>query len=65
MSIEKIKDNYLLWHTIIELHSYKRLTYPAIDKFAAIQGLATRWALMIGDEYTAGAWEDELYRGPS
>ena len=47
------------WWVIVENYSAAELSNPE-DKFAAIAGLASRFAQILNDEYLAGLWRSSL-----
>lgn len=53
---------YLQWYSIIENYSSRRMTFSS-DAFPALVGLATEFNRRLSDQYVAGIWKGDLYRG--
>lgn len=57
------EDYYRIWHTdVVSSFSTRALTYQK-DRFPALSGAAQFFAKLLSDEYAAGLWRKELYRG--
>jgi hypothetical protein len=53
---------YSEWYRIVFEYSQRGFTYPK-DKLPALSGVAQKLADYLGDQYLAGLWRDDLYRG--
>jgi len=53
---------YSEWYRMIFEYSQRGLTFPK-DKLPALAGVAQKLADYSGNEYVAGLWKDDLYRG--
>lgn len=53
---------YLQWYSIIKDYSSRRMTFYS-DVFPALAGLATEFNRRLSDQYVAGLWKGDLFRG--
>ena len=65
-AIPNTSDNEILedvWWRILEEYTDRELTYPKVDKLAALSGIATRMGIAMDDVYVAGHfWKTLPYR---
>jgi hypothetical protein len=52
----------LQWYSIIKDYSGRKMTFSS-DVFPALVGLATEFSRHLSDQYVAGLWKGDLYRG--
>ena len=57
-----LEKRYLTWMEMVEGYSARELSIPS-DKFAGVSGLASEFAYLLGDQYVAGLWRKDLWRG--
>jgi hypothetical protein len=58
----RLERRYLAWMDMVEGYSERKLSMPT-DKFAGVSGLASEIAYLLGDQYVAGLWRNDLCRG--
>jgi len=55
-------SRYAYWYAIVQEYSRRHLT-RASDRLLALAPLATEFHLLTGAKYTAGLWQEDLFRG--
>ncbi|KEF58643.1 uncharacterized protein A1O9_06569 [Exophiala aquamarina CBS 119918] len=55
-------ENHSLWYKAVEEFCERDMTYPQ-DKFRAIAALANEFAVVLKDDYVAGLWKADFFRG--
>jgi hypothetical protein len=58
---ESHDERSAVWHKIVENFTRRSLTVP-VDRLRGISGIASRFGLVLGEEYWAGLWQSELPR---
>ena len=63
-SVENVStsDTYMEWYNILSLYCCRMLTKET-DKLPALAGLAVQIQKLTGDQYLAGIWLHDIYRG--
>lgn len=61
-AIHSTTNLYSFWYGLLHYYSRRNFTVPS-DRLAALAGFAKRMQVVLEDEYCAGLWKGDLFRG--